>query len=333
MTAPAGQQRGAHRGPRRPMGSLLRRRARLAAVLGACATGIAGVAIATWMLLPASAPGAGGGLTTAPGSYLGIYLTGIPGSYSKLTKFSAATQVKPNLVVYYSAWSEPFRSGFARTAAADGAVPLVQINPAGTSLAAIAAGRYDDYLDSYAAAVRSYQHPVIVGFGHEMNGWWYSWGYRHTSPAVFLAAWRHVVTLFRARGARNVTWLWTVNVIDDRGGVRDPSAWWPGARYVDWVGLDGYYRTPAWRFASLFGPTIKKVRSLTRDPILISETAASASAAQPAKIADLFAGVRAYGLLGVVWFDAVGHMDWRIRGPASIAALRRAARSYPLPDS
>jgi hypothetical protein len=29
---------------------------------------------------------------------------------------------------------------------------------------------------AYAAAVRSYQRPVILSFGHEMNGFWYSWG-------------------------------------------------------------------------------------------------------------------------------------------------------------
>ena len=74
----------------------------------------------------------------------------------------------------------------------------MQINPKDVSLAAIASGHYDSYLRSYAEAVRSYRGPVILSFGHEMNGSWYSWGYRHTSPAVFVAAWRHIVTLFRA---------------------------------------------------------------------------------------------------------------------------------------
>ena len=84
---------------------------------------------------------------------------------------------------------------------------------------------------------------------------------------------------------------------------RPPARWWPGSSYVNWVGIDGYYYQPSWKFASLFGPTIKAVRALTLDPILISETAAP-GATQPAKIADLFAGIRAYGLLGFVWFDA-----------------------------
>ena len=79
-------------------------------------------------------------------------------------------------------------------------MPLVQINPKGISLAAIAAGHYDTYLTSYAEAVRSYRDPVILGFGHEMNGNWYSWGYRHPPAPAFVAAWRHIVTCSANRG-------------------------------------------------------------------------------------------------------------------------------------
>ncbi len=117
------------------------------------------------------------------------------------------------MVVYYSGWLEPFQAGFAATAAREGAVLLVQMNPTHASVAAVASGKYDTYLKTYAEAVRAYGHPVILSFGHEMNGNWYTWGYKHTSPAVFVAAWRHIVNVFRAQKARNVTWLWTINTI------------------------------------------------------------------------------------------------------------------------
>ena len=119
-----------------------------------------------------------------------------------------------------------------------------------------------------------------------MNGSWYSWGYRHTSPAAFVAAWRHIVTLFRDLGARNVTWLWTVNIINDAQqgtGSLTPDPWWPGNSYVNWVGIDGYYLKPSWQFAPLFGPTIAEVRALTSAPILIAETGAMPAAGQPAR--------------------------------------------------
>ncbi len=121
-------------------------------------------------------------LPVKPDSYVGVYQSGAPASYAGVTRFTARTRIKPKLVVYYSGWFEPFKAAFATTAARHGAVPLIQINPKGINLAAIASGHYDSYLTSYAEAVRSYRHPIILGFGHEMNGNWYSWGYRHTSP-------------------------------------------------------------------------------------------------------------------------------------------------------
>jgi hypothetical protein len=270
-------------------------------------------------------------LPTTPGSYIGVYQPAAPASYAGVADFTAATGVRPHLVSYYSGWFEPFQAGFAAAAAKHGAVPLVQINPTGISLPAIASGHYDAYLRSYAAAVRSYRHPVVLSFGHEMNGDWYSWGYRHTSPAAFVAAWRHIVTLFRAHGAKNVTWMWTVNTIHAHGSIPGPAPWWPGRSYVTWVGIDGYYYNPSETFAPLFGPTIVAVRALTHDPILIAETGAAPAAGKAAKITDLFAGVRASGLLGFLWFNAIGHRDWRIRGLSAIAAFRRDAKAYYRP--
>jgi hypothetical protein len=239
--------------------------------------------------------------------------------------------------MYYSGWFERFQAGFAATAADDGAVPLVQMDPTGVSVAAIAAGKYDGYLSSYAEAVRAYGHPVIISFGHEMNGSWYSWGYRHTSPAAFVAAWRHVVALFRALGAENVTWLWTVNVVNDtqQGSIPSPASWWPGSSYVNWVGIDGYYLESSWQFAPLFGPTIAEVRELTGDPILIAETGAVPAAGQAAKIADMFAGVRLYELLGFVYFDATDYqgVDFSISSAAAVSAFGKGANTFTRPAS
>ena len=54
----------------------------------------------------------------------------------------------------------------------------------------IAAGGYDSYLRSFANSVRDFGHPVVIGFGHEMNAPWYSWGYGSVPPSTFVAAWR-----------------------------------------------------------------------------------------------------------------------------------------------
>jgi hypothetical protein len=267
-------------------------------------------------------------LPTSQASYLGVYETGPPGTYRAVEQFAGAVGRAPNLVGYYSGWREPFMTSFAETVHAHGGVTIVQIDPTDASIAKIAAGGYDGYLRSYADSVRRLGQPVVIGFGHEVNAPWYSWGYGHTAPAVFLAAWRHVVTLFRAQGADNVTWLWTLQA--DEPGTGPITSWWPGSKYVTWVGIDGYYYRPSDTFSSVFGKTITEVRILTGKPVLLSETAAGPEAGQSAKIGDLFKGMREYGTLGLVWFDiaqndGIYHQDWHIEdNAAAVAAFRRS---------
>jgi mannan endo-1,4-beta-mannosidase len=226
---------------------------------------------------------------------------------------------KPNLVAYYSGWAQPFNVSYATMLHGHGAIPLVQIDPSFAKVPAIAAADYDTYLRSYADSVRDYGHAVVIGFGHEMNGYWYSWGYSHTSAANFIAAWRHIVTVFRQEGAYNVTWLWTVNQLARRGS-QPIRAWWPGPNYVTWVGIDGYYVKPSESFDRVFGSTISQVQAITGKPILLSETGVSpkVNGYRFADITDIFNHVRSQNLLGVVWFDenqpahGLYQQDWQI---------------------
>jgi mannan endo-1,4-beta-mannosidase len=296
-----------------------------AALLVAAAT----VAIAVTRLETSSAhpPDVTAFLPAAAASYLGVYENGAPPGYRPVTEFAKAAGRPPSLVGYFSGWTQPFAQSFARKIRAHGAIPLIQIDPTYASVAGIAAGDYDAYLSRYAVSVRSFGHPVVIGFGHEMNAPWYSWGYGHVPAQTFVRAWRHVVTLFREQGADNVTWLWTIN--GDRSDTGPVKSWWPGAKYVTWVGLDGYYYRPTDTFANVFGATIDQVRDFTSDPVLISETAVGPAAGQPAKISNLFAGMAQYRMLGLVWFDnaqhqGIYHQDWRIEeSPAAAAALHR----------
>jgi hypothetical protein len=295
---------------------------------------VAIVAVIVVVTRPWSKTGPGHSGQAVP--YLGMYEPGAPRSYARLNQFARTIGRQPNLVSYYSPWGEPFQSNFAATAAKHGAVTLVQIDPKNISLESIANRRYDAYLRSYAAAVKAFGGKVVLSFGHEMNGDWYSWAYHHTSAAVFVAAWRHIVDVFRAVGAENVTWLWTVNIVDTTDNhIPNPNPWWPGKSYVTWVGIDGYYYSPSQDFAQVFGPTIVDIRALTGDPILIAETGASLAAGQATKITDMFSGIQAYGLLGFVWFDAnsinaaTGEtLEWRLTNPTALAAFRQDAKAF-----
>jgi hypothetical protein len=305
-------------------------------ILVAAAIAVAAVAFAVHRFVssPVSPAMTSAYLRPDPASYLGVYEFGPPATYQRVAEFSQVIGRQPNLVGYYSGWGERFETPFADTVNSHGAITILQIDPTYASIPLIATGGYDRYLRSFADSVRDFRHAVVIGFGHEMNAYWYSWGYGHVPPSTFVAAWRHVVTLFRDQGANNVTWLWTIQA--DEPGTGPINWWWPGAAYVTWVGIDGYYYYPSDTFATVFGKTIAQVRELTGKPVLLSETAVGPSADQSVEITDLFSGMRQYGTLGLVWFDiaqdnGIYHQDWRIENSRTAeAAFRRSVSTLTL---
>jgi mannan endo-1,4-beta-mannosidase len=296
-------------------------RSRLILIL-AIAIAVAAVAGAGARLIksspPSHPPAAHASLVPKLHAYLGVFEPGTPPGYDAIAGFAQAARRKPDLVGYYTGWLQPFDTSFAQTLLTHRIIPYVQIDPTDASITQIAAGTYDDYLRSYADSVSDFGHNVVIGFGHEMNADWYSWGYTHVPASTFVAAWKHIVTLFNAEGAYNVTWLWTLQA-DEPGKTGPIATWWPGAQYVTWVGIDGYYRVPSDTFASVFGTTIDQVRAFTSKPVLLSETAVGPTADQFAGILNLFHGMATYKTLGLVWFDkdqqgqgGADHQDWRI---------------------
>lgn len=267
-----------------------------------------------------------------PGTFMtGVFEPGVPRSYAPVDRFAAETGTRPRIVLWYSGL-DSFPALFAAQAAAHSAIPMVQVSPGSVTMAGIAAGKHDGWIRLYAAAVRAYGKPVIIGFAAEPNGTWDQWGRGRTAPGEWIAAWRHVVTAFRAAGARNVIWLWTVNAVNLRVTSDPLRLWWPGQAYVTWAGIDGYYYRPSDTWATVFAPAVAQVRALTRDPLLISETAVGPSPSAPAQVAGLLAGARSSGCAGLVWFDEAQHDppyhdDWHLADdPAALAAYRSAAR-------
>jgi mannan endo-1,4-beta-mannosidase len=291
----------------------------MAFALAAVAVSFTGV---RFTLRPPPHPPVQASLPAAPASYLGVFEPGSPPSYQPIAEFARAVGREPNLIGYYSGWAQPFSLSFVQTMRSHGIIPFVQIDPTLASVSGIATGIYDDYLIAYADSVRDFGHQVVIGFGHEMNAPTYSWGYGRTPASTFVAAWQHIVNVFRGQGAGNVTWLWTLQA--DRPGTGPIQTWWPGTGYVDWVGIDGYYYRPSDTFASVFGTTIDQVRAFTHKPVLLSETAVGNQADQYFNILNLFAGMAQYKTLGLVWFDkdqqvqggGVYKQDWRIEGNA-----------------
>ena len=88
----------------------------------------------------------------------------------------------------------------------------------------IAAGVYDQVILARATDLIAFDGPVIFSFQHEPEN-----DHAAGTPAAFIAAFRHVRSVFENAGVTNVTYAWTMMAW---GGREDPAA--PG-RKATWI--------------------------------------------------------------------------------------------------
>ena len=269
------------------------------------------------------------------GKYLGLEAPGAPDSLSPVQNVAESLGRQPNLLGQYTRWPHPFDTLSAANALSYGALYYIAWEPFGVSVAQVGQGRSDAYITTFARAIRAYRHPVAISFGHEMNGYWYPWGTTGTgsTPADFVAAWRHIHDLFARAGAGNVIWVWNPNVINPVPAVR-LKPYWPGDAYVDWVGVTGYFAaTGPDTFNGMYGPTMAQIRQFTRKPFIIAETSVETGNNELTSIDNLVSGVKETSdVMGLVWFDynKLG-VDWTVEDrPKARAAMVSAIAGLPL---
>lgn len=302
---------------------------------------------------PASASATPAPTPAAVSRALGVYVHNSSWDPSLLDAYAAQVGAMPALALSYHDWApnadggQLFPSAELSAFAARGITPLLTWEPwnwnasgaqSAYSLAAIAGGSFDAYIATWVAGARAYGRPIYIRLAHEMNGNWYPWGQglNGNSPALFVAAWRHVVELFRSGGATNVRWVWSPNVTY---GTDFPlTGLYPGDAYVDWVGLDGYnwgsVRIGWQSFSEIFGPAYDALGLIApAKPVLIAETASTEAGGDKAawigsalgrEIPTRFPRVRA-----VIWFDQDKETDWQVDSSTSSLAAFRAAATSP----
>jgi hypothetical protein len=264
---------------------------------------------------------------------LGAYTPGAPADASALSEYTTLVGRQPDIVMWYRDFGQPLLySDEIRNFRATGQTPMATWEPYDQDLSRIASGEYDSYLHESAQIAKSWGNTLMVRFGHEMNGTWYPWAGSNDTPDAFVAAWRHVVSLFRADGATNVKWVWAPNT--EEGSKYPIAPYFPGDSWVDYVGLDGYnWGSSANKWESLkevFAASYATVTSLSTKPVIITETSSSETGGDKAAwirsgfmttIPQSFPRVSA-----VIWFNKSQEDDWRLNSStASLDAYRAVA--------
>ncbi len=233
---------------------------------------------------------------------LGAFVEGNGWNEENIHSLNERLNKKLSFITLFSAFTEDWDQLYWQTSkvAAAGMVPMISWMPIDLDrkevniLPEIADGLWDDYLIEWSRRLTAWRNSRVTGpkpgillrFGHEFNGNWYSYS---DSPESYRRAYRHIHRLFEAQGVNDfIEWVWCANNLNI-DSVNDITRYYPGDDYVDWTSIDGYnwgsnYSWTRWeRFTEVYADTYNTlVNSYPDKPILIGEY----GSAEPADVPD-----------------------------------------------
>jgi hypothetical protein len=281
---------------------------------------------------------------------------------SDVPVFGTRSGKHPAVIQTFTAWDYDY-TRYLRNAARHKARVMVHISTKGGSgreaiaPRAIAMGHGDGHIVHLTRAFADSGQVVYVRLMAEMNGSWNpyssygSGGYKGGahSQKNFKRAWRRIVLIMRggpvdqinaklhALGMPSVqgvgetlptpkvSFMWVPQVWGDPNvSGNSARAYWPGARYVDWVGTDFYSRFPNYRGLNGF------YNSFRGKPFVFGEWALWGHD-DPGFVHGLFNWIRHHKRVRMVMYNQGSHPAQSPfalkRYPRSAAALRHALRS------
>jgi hypothetical protein len=309
-------------------------------------------------------PRCGKVLPPASGAYLGAAF-GRGAGTPQVAAFERRAQHRLTWAAFTQQWSKGL--AFPREQVVSiwrrGAVPSIAFLPTSSpyvpgrsadgpesrySLERIVAGDFDRQLGAWAEGARRLGLPVMLSFGADVNEDWGPWNARWNGEGAtegygditapdgaerYRDAFRHLVTLFRAKGATNVAFVFPAGAAVDGPDWNALRLYYPGDAYVDWLGIsvDGSFdaETPAVPFARRLAGSdaYATLARLSRRPVAVTMgTVDDAAHGKPAWIRDAFRTLRSGRyprVQAVTWREADGAGATRIESsPAAQTAFR-----------
>ena len=246
----------------------------------------------------------------------------------------------------FLSWDSPFPTAYEQGLVAQGTTILLSVasnklNGTKIPWAQVAAAQPGDALYdtmvSWADRVRDFGVPIYVTYQHEPEA---AVNNSQGTQADYIAAWRNWVSVFRAEGATNVSFMFITTAYGY--GVKTTDRryvpkWYPGDDVVDEIAVDAYnwytcrasVKNPWNSLASL----IEKQRQFgllhTDKPLWLAEYASVEDPAAPGRratwlndAAALFQQPGYEQYRGILYFDLKKQCDWRLETvPDALAAF------------
>ena len=252
---------------------------------------------------------------------------------NQLSTFNQSIGGKVDIIHFYTQMKAPVPTTTLSAIESNGSIPLISWGCADVN--AISSGQYDSTINNFAAGLKAFGKPVFLRWYWEMN----QMNKNGDTPAgsgcngynngpAYISAWQHIYNIFQSVGAKNVGFVWSPGY---SGG--NFSTYYPGDKYVDWIGLDRYERTdngqPLLSFSDMYSSYYNEWSSHGK-PIMIAETAAMGESDQTQYINSIAAQAPTYPLIkALVWFDSTGPAgNWALSGNGAKSFGSLAASNY-----
>jgi mannan endo-1,4-beta-mannosidase len=265
--------------------------------------------------------------------------TGTSPTSAVISNLQTLQQRKLDIVQMFINWSTSFNSirEYADAVYANGSILNITWEPWGYNTVRIKNGEVDSYIKNMADDMKAYGKEIWLRPLHEANGNWYPWSIGDSSINTnesYIAAYRHIVDIFRAEGATNVKWIFNINSANVGQGASF-TGHYPGDNYVDYNSLDGYNwgtTQQSWgskwqSFDEIFSASYNALKQYNK-PIIISEIASAEIGGDKAQwITDTFKKIKtSYDkVFSVIWFNENKETNWLINSStASLDAYIKA---------
>jgi hypothetical protein len=190
----------------------------------------------------------------------------------------------------------------------------------------IITGTYDKDFRSWAHHAQQLGYPIIIEYGTEVNGKWFSWnGYwtgNAQGPLKFKEAYRHIIRIMKDEGADNLIWVYHVNW---HNNPEEPwntaKAYYPGDEYIDLFAISAYGAlspdaTNIRSFSDMIDEMYLELTEINPDmPIIVAETGTDIRSRESYPISwtrDAFSSLvngKWPQIIGIIWWNSAWPND------------------------